>query len=538
MNLNLAAGSLANVRSAITSTLREREIFRFVASIDTSAPLAAIQSARNDVLRWAQNRSGTNFPPESWKGKSFEVLFGGRTTIAVEINTDATVLWSLRADDPDKLVPRRIWTTEISIGWDGHNLPQLSVRQIVSSPEADLNIDPHVPGFLFQIARNNGLLSNGRPIEPKCFSVRTEQDLQKVIDVIEDRSRRIPVILASSDERDAENHNPLLDMSSLARAVFGLAYSVHVPSEFTYELSDTFGRSRSVFHGGIRLYFPGFDSSSDPYEHTLFLADQIRSDSAGIDSNIRNQVAQESLKRTRVGHDVLSFASVRSASSRLEQESRVATGASTFDQLESARRRIEALEAEIIAAKAQSDQSFQTAIDEEDRAKLAEAQYNSARLRIQALEHALQKRGIPSEEDVDPPDNWAEFADWADKVFVGRLVLTPAARRGTRSPLYSDIATAAKSLRWLASECLDRLSNGGGTISNIVIEPGLENAPCGNDAFSFHFHDRKLNADWHVKSGGNTRDPSRCLRIYYAFDKLTQQIIVAEMPAHRTTSAS
>ena len=39
-------------------------------------------------------------------------------------------------------------------------------------------------------------------------------------------------------------------------------------------------------------------------------------------------------------------------------------------------------------------------------------------------------------------------------------------------------------------------------------------------------------------SGGNTRDPSRCLRIYYCFDEQTQQIIVSDMPAHRRTAAS
>jgi hypothetical protein len=100
------------------------------------------------------------------------------------------------------------------------------------------------------------------------------------------------------------------------------------------------------------------------------------------------------------------------------------------------------------------------------------------------------------------------------------------------------VALVGRCLRWLASTCRDRRINGGGSLANIPIEEGVENAPCGADSFNFDFHGRRLQADWHVKSGGNTHDPVRCLRIYYAFDEMTQQIVIAEMPAHRRTGAS
>ncbi len=80
--------------------------------------------------------------------------------------------------------------------------------------------------------------------------------------------------------------------------------------------------------------------------------------------------------------------------------------------------------------------------------------------------------------------------------------------------------------------------NGGGSIANTPIEQGIENAPCGNDTFKFDFRGRRLEADWHIKNGGNTRDPRRCLRIYYAWDERTQEIVIADMPAHRRTGAT
>lgn len=80
--------------------------------------------------------------------------------------------------------------------------------------------------------------------------------------------------------------------------------------------------------------------------------------------------------------------------------------------------------------------------------------------------------------------------------------------------------------------------NGGGSVAEEAILEGIRNASCGGDAYTFTFDERKLTADWHVKAGGNTYDPSRCLRIYYCWDDRTKLIVISDMPAHRTTNAS
>jgi len=65
---------------------------------------------------------------------------------------------------------------------------------------------------------------------------------------------------------------------------------------------------------------------------------------------------------------------------------------------------------------------------------------------------------------------------------------------------------------------------------------GIRNAHCGGDQFDLDWQGRRYTADWHIKSGGNTHDPTRCLRIYYFWDSETQQIVIADMPAHRRTA--
>ena len=158
--------------------------------------------------------------------------------------------------------------------------------------------------------------------------------------------------------------------------------------------------------------------------------------------------------------------------------------------------------------------------------------------RIQQLTDQLKSKGDDPDQEVQLPADWSEFASWCDENLAGRLILTPNAHRGTRKPLFQDVETAAKSLLWLATEGRDRFRNGGGALANIPIFDGAQNAPCGADEFDFDWNSRRFLAEWHIKNGGNTRDPSRCLRIYYCFDQQTQQIIVADMPAHRRTGAT
>ena len=43
---------------------------------------------------------------------------------------------------------------------------------------------------------------------------------------------------------------------------------------------------------------------------------------------------------------------------------------------------------------------------------------------------------------------------------------------------------------------------------------------------------------WHLKNGGNVRDPKRCLRIYYFWEPDTQRTVIDHLPAHRRTGAT
>ena len=515
----------------------EREVLRVVATLGTLDHGAAFERARREILIWAQNRTGSPLPVAAWKGEEFEHLAGGRTVHGVPFEPDGGIVWGLRADDPDKHVPGRVWTTEATIGKAKDGPPQLSVRLKASSLESGMHISPHVPGFVHQIGQKCDPYIDGIPIHPRPNNLQDDDaDLEQLIALVENPSRRLPVIVASGDERSSDPNAPLIDADSLARATFGLAHVIVLPASGSYALSDAFGRIRSVFHGGIRTYLRGFDASADPYEHRLYLGQAVREDPERYETDLRRFVAAESLRRTRLGDDVVAFAAVRSAAARLAESG---TADSTEeDRLAAARWHIEALEAELLAARSETEQALEFAAEEEEKARLAHAVQHGLRVQVQALEAVLRTRDIEPDSDLQMPTRWDGFTDWCDEALAGRVVLAPQARRQIKKADFDDPKLAATCLVWLASTCRNHRIQGGGSLANIPIQHGIQNAPCGSDTFEFDWQDRRLVADWHVKSGGNTRDPTRCLRIYYCFDDTTQQMVIADMPAHRRSSAT
>jgi hypothetical protein len=532
------AAALSPLRARMPKAVREREVLRVAGTIPHQDLPAAVAEARRNVLAWAQRRSGSKLSKEAWNSESFELMRGGRLTLGARILEEGIDLWGLRGDDPDKDVPGRTWTTEVAIGQQPGEPPRISLRLLVSSAEDELDIEPSVPGLLLQIASSVGLRVGGFGATAEAQWARTEEEVEWLIDLIESRQRRLPVFIATGDERADDPDRPLIDVAALAKATCGLAHVFVVPASATYALSDAFGKLRSVYHGAVRAYMPGFDSASDPHEHPLRLGDAVALDPAKCVRDLRWFAATESVRRTRLGHDVMPFDAVRSVALRIEQELSARSGATDAEQLATAKRRLAALEEALEKQREQAELNAKLAEDEEERAKAAEALLRKANARVQHLDSLLKERGQDPDADLVPPTRWEELADWCDEKLTGRLVLAPAARRGVRKPEFADVALAGRCLVWLATTCRDRRMNGGGSLANVAIEAGIENAPCGGDTFRFDFHGHRLDAEWHIKNGGNTRNPSLCLRIYYAWYEATQQIVVAEMPAHRHTDAT
>ena len=176
-----------------------------------------------------------------------------------------------------------------------------------------------------------------------------------------------------------------------------------------------------------------------------------------------------------------------------------------------------------------------------ERAERAELERDHALKRAEQLAGLVRSMGGNPDAAVPFPTTWDEFAAWCDENLAGRLALAGSARREVGGAEFRDVALAARCLGWLAADYRDGRLRGGnpglhGRIDDI--EDGVYNVPCGGDSFDCTWDGRTHAVDWHIKRGANTRDPRRCLRIYYFWDDRSRQVVVASMPAHRRSALS
>jgi hypothetical protein len=440
--------ALRPIATRMPKVVREHEILRVAAIVHGKDKSKSAEAARYEVLVWAQRRSGGRLPREAWAFQEFEYFSGGRNSVAVRIDTRDADVWAIRADDPDKSVPGRVWTTEVVVGLTSGEACNFSARLLVSTSEDDFEIEPHTPGCVHQVAEKC-VLSRG-PIDftPEPWLIESEPDAERLVEILIDQNRTLPLFVLTVPEDSDDQNRPLLDASILARATLGIGHVAVVPAAFTWALTRRFGKQRSVFGGAVRAYLSGFTEDASPYGHRLVLAEQISTpeQAAQVARSMRLLAAAESVRRTRLGTDVLAFAAIRSASLQLKQQQLEQEGASDTQKLEAAHARIKNLEAELSNAKDVESLLLDENRHAEERAQGAEAQFNAASFRIQQLLEQIKQRGHTPDTRIQLPSSWTDFDDWCDKNLVGRVVLSPQARTGVHSPAFENAQLAALSM--------------------------------------------------------------------------------------------
>ncbi len=127
----------------------------------------------------------------------------------------------MRADDPDKNIPGRVWTTEVVVGAMAGQMARLSARLLVSTTEENLDIEPHTPGFIQQIAENNGLLCEGKRLSSEPLVIDSLLEAEDLIENLTSPKRTLPIFVLTIPPGSSA---PLLDAAMLARATLGIGW--------------------------------------------------------------------------------------------------------------------------------------------------------------------------------------------------------------------------------------------------------------------------------------------------------------------------
>lgn len=324
--------------------IRVREIMRVSAHVDKPS------IAREIILEWLENEARTDLPEAAFKGKAFRHDAGDQTFTAVQAKEETTNTWALRFVAPDSRTTERQWTTEVAIR-DGVGQEGLfSLRTLVRSDELKLRIQPTVPKFVEHIAEECGLEQGSAKIESDPWIVNSDYDAANLTEFLVDPDRRTPVFVLTVPEDAEDPSEPLLDPIPLQRDTLGIAKVIVLPAEFTWKLTNRFGKRLSVYRGAMRVYLTGFTERADPEGgHNLFMPHRMDSpeSAAKLGSLLRWMAARESLRNVRLGTDILPFTSVLLPAVDSATASMEAKGASEADLLELARKHLRILRSEL-----------------------------------------------------------------------------------------------------------------------------------------------------------------------------------------------
>ena len=165
--------------------------------------------------------------------------------------------------------------------------------------------------------------------------------------------------------------------------------------------------------------------------------------------------------------------------------------------------------------------------------------------RLAALEAApAEGAGEPA---VPPLAAYADLPDWTERHFQGRVVLSGRALRSLKSTRFEDVALVGKAVALLGTTYHRMKTEGGAewreAFGDELRELKLQETPSispdrqgkARDGFEIEWEGKRLTLDRHLKNNSGTRDPRRCLRIYFAWDEDTAKVVIGHLPGHMRT---
>ena len=539
--------------------------------VAAQAEPSAARECRSIALEWLGKGFEDRLPRRARLGWPFSHREGDASCRAVRIRSPEKDVWALqveRMSDPGGHVATSITVASLR----GHPA-RIGVEVHDRSVVPGAAVEEYPSGLVAEIAGMIPLLQNGRRFVRDPILIDTEEAMRGFLNRLEDPARDMPFAVASIPP-DAPDMDLLADQwTSLARALAGLAVVWVLPVQMTFRLSDTVGKPLSVYMGSWRFYRPGFNDRADQWQHPLVVVNRL-SEEGGADmatTQFQRLAAEERLRLGSGDRDTLGFDAIageadaaprgtrrlvallrnvirRDAAATGEERSPAegTNGSARPDPVPGSgsrrdgagegvrvlrRKLTEALD----KARKRGDRHEQV----QQRAEAAERKNEELQTRIEQLTGLVRSLGGDPDAAIPFPATWDQVADWCDQSLAGRVSLTGSARRGLNGAEFRNVGLAARCLSWLAREYRDgRLLGGAPDLHGRIgdIDEGVFNLPCGGDSFECVWNGSRRTVDWHIKNGTGTRDPRRCLRIYYFWDDDTRSVVVASMPAHRRTA--
>ena len=300
----------------------QNEIVRIVATVGQVYSEDASRLAAYQVLDWAAQGLEKPLPDHARDLRPFKHFTGGVNCTAVSIHDGDRDVWAIRVDRADDFGPKCIRSTEAVVERRVGQRTTLTVRSLADRDPRYDSVPPEVPSFIHRIDGELGLYSLWEKFESTPWLVTTEEDCRKMMAMLVDSTRIWPVFVLTVPEESHDLFTPLLEPEPLAWATTGLARVIVLPHQFTWDLTNRFGKILSVYLGAVRIYLPGFDETADRFAHELVLPRrlEVESDRVAVMAKLQRVAAEASLRRFELGRDIREFAAIRKEAEEEERK--------------------------------------------------------------------------------------------------------------------------------------------------------------------------------------------------------------------------
>lgn len=371
---------------------------------------------------------------------------------------------------------------------------------------------------------------------PVSISVKTltpEMIGQFVEQVLLAKSRTIPIVLISLDPW---TEKPVINPDTLQKELLGLAQvAVLENKSASFLLTEAVSRELSCFNGAVRIYWPSFSVQANPFNHRLFLPDNIRSrenNSVSFNKYLFRMLVGIAVFRFNEGHVILS---VKKAVADAQ------------------RTKVDALRAEIqkgAFAKEELEKQLLEAWDNLDQTAKECAQLREE-IESQKARWAEYQSFMQSEQDtVSMPPNVSEsdVLTVADAVIKAQLkfgkqlvFLLSAKKQANESPFFNP--ELVFKLFEILDELVVRWQRGkqlGATWKDYILEKGFDYKSDISQTtkqkkyiceYQGVYEEKKVTFGEHVTIGTG-QDPQKCLSVHWWRDENKKVLVIGRCGKH------
>ena len=508
------------------------------------------------VLRFVAKSLYTKLPPEAAEHRSFEIQDDDRLCECIAV--PERMLWAIRFKFASK--DGTAWYYDIALVREDDRL--IFGMKIDTAFGADVKaLQANLP--LVESLLGCGLLAQGRPVTANLWQVNTPEDVTELVKLLEDPRRSLPVIAISAVNWNTWRFTPhapgyLVNAAYLADKVKGYAIVAQISFRAAKTLTDTVGKSWSVFDGACRTYFPKVDfNNGSPAHHPFNLKNKIwfweyegERGERGFTSFLID-TAHRVASTSRTDWSGLYFVpDARILAAELEM-AHAAHLANAPERELAMQNQIAALQRKLQTEEDENADWLSELEKATEEAEYYKQENIALRARLDALRaHLIRQNGESPDAEIPIPDNYKVMGEWVKEHLAGRLVLLPRAERAASKAEYTEVGMVYRALLILANEYRDsRMGTGTDkAFRDALAQYGMDfsgsidKGRAGQEGDTYYVNypigtSQRVFLQFHLERG--TRHENRyCMRIYFFWDDDTNQVVVGWLPSHLSNRIS